>query len=296
MTLDVGIYPQMPMEEYLALDALSSSLCHTLLTRSPAHARYEQLHHTVANAAMDLGTVVHRVLLEGHENGIALVEADNWRTKAAQTARDEARGAGKVPLLAMAMDEVRAMVEVAYRFIQTTELDGMFDRGKPEQTLLWREQDVPCKVRPDWLADDFRILVHYKTTQGSANPDSFISRMVDMGYDVAAAFYARGVQQVCGVVPSQLLTVFLVQEAEPPYACSLLGLAPSLMEIAVVKVERALHVWATCLAEQRWPAYPVQICYAEARPWQITQMAEKALQWGDYESYERITELAGGRS
>ena len=284
------------MAEYLALDALSSSACHTLLTRSPAHAYEKRFHPAVATSAMDLGTVVHRVLLERNENGISLVEADDWRTKVARQARDEAHEAGQIPLLAKAVDEVRAMVDVADTFIQTSELAGIFDRGKPEQTLLWCEGAVRCKARPDWLDNDLHTLVHFKTTQGSANPESFVSRMVDMGYDVAAAFYARGMQQVCGVLPSQLLTAFLVQETEPPYACALIGLAPSLMEIAVVKVEHALHVWETCLAEQRWPAYPVQICYAEARPWQITQMAEKALSWNDYDAYERITELAGGRS
>ena len=300
--LEAGLF-QMPMNDYLTLDALSSHLCHMLLTRSPAHARYEQAHPTGANGAMDLGTIAHQMLLEGSDSMIEIVDAPDWRTKHAREARETARQEGKTPILADDMAEVRSMVEVARAYLASSEIAGVLEQGKPEQTLLWEEGGIGkprrggtwCKARPDWLANDFRTMIHFKTTQGRANPEWFSSRMVDMGYDMAAAFYTRGVQYVCGVTPSRLLSVFLVQESSAPYACSLIGLAPSLMELAVVKVEHALQVWGTCLAEWRWPAYPVEICYTEARPWQITQMAEKALAWGDYETFERITELTGGR-
>ena len=151
-----------------------------------------------------------------------------------------------------------------------------------------------CKARPDWLTDEPRTIVHFKTTSHSANPESFSAHMVDMGYDVAGAFYARGGTKVFGIEPSRILTVFLVQETEQPYACALISLAPCLMEIATLKVEQAIHDWAKARAADFWPAYPTRICYAEARPWQITQAAEQALAREDYESYERITEVSGG--
>ena len=293
MVLQAG-QSQMPIDDYLALDALSSGICHTLLTRSPAHARYQQMHPKVSTGAMDLGTVVHRVLLEGHEEGIVLVEADDWRTKAAREARDNAHATGQIPLLAKAMEEVRDMVEVARAYIASSEIAGIFVRGHPEQTLLWQEGTVWCKARPDWMADDHHAIVHVKTTGRSANPEGFSAHMSDMGYDVAAAFYARGLQKVFGLVPSQLLTVFLLQETEPPYACSLIGLSPAMHEIAAAKVTHALEIWRDCLTTQHWPAYPTQMHLAEPRPWQINQMADQALAWHDTELYEQMIEIAGG--
>ena len=293
MVLQAG-QSQMPIEDYLALDALSSGVCHTLLTQSAAHARYEQLHPRVSTGAMDLGTVVHRVLLEGHEDGIVLVEAEDWRTKVAREARDEAHATGQIPLLAKAIEEVRDMVEVARAYIASSELAGIFARGKPEQTLLWQEDTLWCKARPDWLTHDWRTIIHYKTTGRSANPEAFASHMVDMGYDLAAAFYAQGLTAVSTVHAFDVKSVFLVQETEPPYACSLVGLSPGLMELGMLKAERAIKVWRQCLLSGDWPAYPTEVCYAEPKPWHMNQMADNALAWHDTELYERVIEIRGG--
>lgn len=292
--MEPGTYT-ISMDEYLMLDALSSGLCHTLLSQSPAHARFQQLNPTQANGAMDVGTVVHRLLLEGSEDGIALVDAKDWRTKAAREARDEARARGQTAILGDDMGEIRAMAETARSYIASSELRGIFTHGYPEQTIVWQEGSLLCKARPDWLTHDRKTILHFKTTQGSAQPESFIrGPLISMGYDVAAAFYERGLIALDGYQRQPLRSVFLVQECSAPYACSLIALAPSMQEIAIGKVEHALKVWRECMTLRLWPSYPRQICYAEPRPWQVSQAAERALSWGDEELYERLSEIAGG--
>ena len=290
-----GIYSHVEMQDYLDLDALSSGICHTLLSQSPAHARYRQLHPTASTPAMDLGTVAHQLLLEGNENRVVLVAADDWRTKAAREGREAAYAAGRLPLLAKTMDEVRVMVDVANAFIETSEISGVFAHGDPEMTLVWDEGNVRCKARPDWLSESRSVIVHFKTTGSSANPETFRDRLVEMGYDLAAAFYDRALRNVTGRDPSRISSVFLIQETSAPYACSLMDLAPSLKEIAVVKVEHAIQAWTQCVSTQHWPAYPTRTCYIEARSWQITRAAEDALAWNDHEAYERLIELGGGQ-
>ena len=290
-----GMYSKVDMQDYLALDALSSGLCHTLLSQSPAHARYRQLHPMASTPAMDLGTVAHQLLLEGNENRVVLVEAKDWRKKAAREGREAAYAAGRLPLLAETMGEVRVMADVAERFIQTSEIAWAFAHGDPEMTLVWDEGGICCKARPDWLSESMGVVVHFKTTGRSANPESFSSHLVEMGYDLAAAFYERGLRNVTGQDPSRVSSYFLVQETAQPYACSLVGLAPSLMEIATVKVEHAIQVWTQCITAQHWPGYPTRTCHIEARSWQITQAAENALGWNDHEAYDRLIELGGGQ-
>ena len=290
-----GMYRDVVMQDYLDLDAMSSGLCHTLLSQSPAHARYRQLHPTASTPAMDLGTVAHQLLLEGNENRVVLVDADDWRTKAAREGREAAYAAGRLPLLAKTMAEVRIMADVADTFIQTSEISRIFAHGFPEMTFVWHEGDVRCKARPDWISASMEVIVHFKTTGRSANPESFGSHLVEMGYDLAAAFYDRGLRNITGQDPSGISSYFLVQETAAPYACSLLGLAPSLMEIAMVKVEHAIQVWTQCVTAQHWPGYPTRTCHIEARSWQITQAAENAIGWNDHEAYERLIELGGGQ-
>ena len=284
---------EIKMDEYLAIDALSSGVCHTLLSQSPAHARYSQTHHHELSTAMDLGTIAHQVLLEGSEDRIAVVDAEDWRTKAAREARDLARLRGATPILEKDMGRVREMAEMAREYIAASEIAEIFKRGKPEQTMLWEENGVACKARPDWLADDNSVIVHFKTVGRSAEPGSFIyGTMTSMGYDIALAFYERGMRAIAGY-GSPLRSMILAQETAQPYACSLVALSTAWMEMASVKVERGISLWSECLHSGQWPAYSSRICYAEPRSWQLTQAAEDALGREDHAGYERMLDIAG---
>ena len=260
-----GIH-QMTMQEYLALDALSSGRAHRVLSQSPAHAKYAEREE---NAKMDFGSLAHKLLLENTEDGLCIVEADDWRTKAAKELRDAARAEGKIPVLSKQMPAVRLMAKVAREFVAQSEIAGVFDIGAPEQTIVWQEGDILCKARPDWLNDE--TILHYKTTEGSASPATFIrNQLFPMGYDMAAMFYERGLH-------SARQSVFLVQEAYEPYACSLIALDPAAAEIAAEKVDRAIGIWQECLKTGVYPAYVPRIHYAEPMPWHLAEKETRDL-------------------
>jgi hypothetical protein len=274
-TLLPGLH-QIPMTSYLALKALSSGMCHSILTYSPAHALYWQEHQDVASEAIDTGTAIHDALLEGIDR-IVPVDAPDWRTKAAKEARDAARAAGLIPMLAHKVPSVRDAVGAARTLIEASSLVGIFDCGKPEQTLVWREGDLVCKARPDWLTDDGDVLLHVKTTKGSANPPVWIRTQLEgMGYDCSTAFYARGLNAVSPRDADSTEHVFLVIEQEAPHGCSLVGLDPAMWEIADAKVGRAIRTWQQCIASGMYPGYSSSIHYAEPRPWQLAEAEERA--------------------
>lgn len=272
-----GIH-QLTMPEYLALDALSSGRAHRVLSQSPAHAKYAEREE---NGKMDFGSLAHKLLLENTEDGLMIIEADDWRTKAAKELRDEARGAGKIPVLSKQMPAVRLMAKVAREFIAQSEIAGVFGSGLPEQTVVWQEGDILCKARPDWLND--KTILHYKTTEGSASPAPFIrNQLFPMGYDVAAMFYERG---LCSARQS----VFLVQEAYEPYACSLIALDPAAAELAAEKVARAIGIWQECVRTGVYPAYVPRIHWAEPMPWHLAESEEKRTE-------SEVNEWLGGQA
>ena len=103
-----GIYT-IPLTEYIAdpcpEPSLSASVAHTLITESPIHAfvqhpRLNKGRIESGSSKMDIGTIVHGLVLEGDESRLVIVEADDWRTKVAKETRDAARLAGLVPVLA----------------------------------------------------------------------------------------------------------------------------------------------------------------------------------------------------
>ena len=268
----------MTMQEYLALDALSSGRAHRVLSQSPAHAKYAEREE---NAKMDFGSLAHKLLLENTEEGLCIVEADEWRTKAAKELRDAAREDGRIPVLSKQMPAVRLMAKVAREFVAQSEIAGVFDSGAPEQTIVWQEGDILCKARPDWLNDN--TILHYKTTEGSASPSTFIrNQLFPMGYDMAAMFYERGLR-------SARQSVFLVQEAYEPYACSLIALDPAAAELAAEKVDRAISIWQECVRTGVYPAYVPRIHYAEPMPWHLAESEEKRTE-------SEVNEWLGGQA
>lgn len=282
----MSITHDLPMPEYLKMRGFSSSVAWRAMSQSPFHARYSQTAPSDYSAAADVGTIAHRILLEGHEDGITLIDADDWRTKAAKEQRDAAYAEGKTPILAGKMDAIRYMVGAARKFVEQSEIAGVFDTGNAEVTATWDDDGLPCKIRPDYLTDKWHISL--KTTPGSANPPSWIRRQLSpMGYDFGLAFYARGLLANGIDVQHRLLVI----EQNPPHGCSLIALAPSKADIADAMVEQAIQIWKRCKATGVYPSYSFQTHYAEASPWELAEAEERE---NDDSAFFNDEELKGG--
>ena len=259
-----------PMEQ----PSLSASIAHLLCTMSPLHAwlahpRLNPDYEREEDAKFDVGTVAHALLLQGKDPAevVEIVDADDWRTKAAKEARDAARDAGKVPLLSKQAEAVAAMLSATRAQMDACDSDPrLFTDGQPEQTLTWQEPNgVLCRARLDWLRDDLVTIDDYKTTSASANPERWTRTMFQIGGDVQAAFYLRGLRAVTG---RRATFRFVVQETFPPYALSVVVPSEAALEVGNAKVEHALAVWERCLASGEWPAYPQERAYAYPPMWE----------------------------
>jgi hypothetical protein len=275
-----GIY-KMRAAEYHAdpclEPSLSSTIARVLCDSAPAHAQHAHPRLNLQNVEeeaehFDIGTAAHAILLEG-EAAVTVIDAKDWRTNAAKDARDAARAAGKLPLLAKIWADVQAMVAAA-RVQLAAHHDGraMFLNGEPEQTLIWREEDLWCRARLDWLRDG--AIDDYKTTSASANPEVLSRTLFGNGWDIQAAFYLRGLKAITGI---DAAFRFACQETYAPYALSVVALGPDAMMLAEKKILWALDLWRECLQSNRWPAYPTQTAYASLPPWVESAWLEKEL-------------------
>lgn len=275
-----GIVDGMPFDAYHAdpcpTPALSNGLIKPLLQRSPFHAglQHPKLNpdHAEENSTtFDLGTAAHALLLEGADR-CRVIDADDWRTKAAREQRDVAYADGVTPLLRAQYDCAKVMVERAKSFLEHTEFAGVLQRGKPEASMFWQEANgIWCKGRCDWLTNDRRLVLDYKST--GLTPDRWKRAMVDVGHDTQAVLYSRGLS-ILGHPGARF--VFLVQESVEPYACWLVEPRESMRELASMKVARAIRTWAECLKQQRFPSYPFEVQGAEAPAYALIE--EESLQ------------------
>ena len=265
--------------------SLSASIAHILLNQSAwhawfAHPRLNPAYERQDDERFDLGTAAHAYLLEG-ESGFTIIQAPDWRTKLAKEARDDARRDGKIPLLADRWGDVQGMALAAGQQLDVNEDPPRpLANGRPEQTLVWQEDGAWCRARLDWLHDDRKTIDDLKTTGASANPDVWTRALFGAGHDVQAAFYLRGLKALTGITAAFR---FVVQETFPPYALSVIGLAPEALEIGARKVEYAIRLWRHCLALGEFPGYPTRVCYADPPPWESAR-------WLEIETRARFTD------
>lgn len=255
--------------------ALSSSIIKILATKSPRHAweRHPLLnpdYREETSDTFDYGTAAHALFLEGDESKLVVVEADDWRKKEARAAREQARADRKTPILARQLATVRKMVQGAHRFVLESGFPRLMQDGISEYKIRWHEGESLCMAKIDRMNP--AMMMDYKSTN-DASPEAFSRTIARFGYDIQARFYQRGVRIAEG---REYPFLFLAQEADPPYACSWHALAPSMAEIADMRIERAIRTWQACMASGKWPAYSNAIHYAEAPHWMLEEAEQIA--------------------
>ena len=264
-----GIH-SMTVEDYINDPApqpsLNASIAHVLLTETPLHAkrahpRLTPQHDREESSRLDLGTIAHALLLENDRSRVVVIEADDWRKKEAKQERDIARARGKLPILMADFEAVEEMVSAARQAILESEVADDFAAAIPEQTLLWKEEGIWMRSRPDKATDDWRVVFDYKTCAGTANPLMWSKAVLRHGYDLQCALALRGIQHLFKV--QRTTFVFLVQEVEPPYALALISLDPAWLKMAEEKLRMAMSIWKGCLRTNEWPGYPSRIAYLE---------------------------------
>lgn len=255
-----GVYT-LPAEQYhrdpVVGGSLSRSGAKTLL-RCPAMYAYEREHPPAPKREYEIGACAHDALLE-RGPGVTVIEADSYRTKAAQEERDAVRAAGRIPVLPHEWDEVQAMVAA----VRAHPLAGaLFTQGRAEETLIWRDErtGIWCRAMVDWLRPD--MLVDLKTAE-SADPEHFRKSAADYGYDIQAWHYPDGARAVgLGALPM----FFVVVEKKPPHLVSVVTLDAEYQRQGELLMRRAREIWRDCTEAGVWPAYVPETEFATIPP------------------------------
>ena len=253
-----GVY-DLPVEAYHADPVDGGSLSCTSARRlippsCPAKYRWHTDHAGEDHAPhFDMGSAAHKLVL-GAGAEIVVVDADSWRTTAAREQRDAAYAAGRTPLLAADMTVVEAMADAlrAHPIAGRMFLPG---KGKPEQTLIWRDQrtGIMCRALVDWLPNRGRVWPDYKTAV-SAWPEDFRRPADVYGYAQQAAWYLAGVRAL-GLGGDDAPFVFVVQEKEAPYLVSVIELDSESLRIGAQRNRQALSIFQWCTETGHWPGY-----------------------------------------
>lgn len=225
--------------------------------RSPAHARrYLDQKRKPRTRALELGDIVHAMVLEPDlvsSQFIAPEKVLDARKAYDRAVLEEweliAQDRGKTLIRREVYDQAAEIREAVF---QSRTARGIFSKGEPEATFVWRDQatGLVCKCRVDWLRDGF--LTDVKTA-ADASPRAFGRAALNHRYDVQDAHY------IDGVGDDELGFVFLVVETTPPYPVAIYADNPGARRLGRQKRDRNLATLLECHETNRWPGYPDEV-------------------------------------
>jgi PDDEXK-like domain of unknown function (DUF3799) len=263
--LDEEVYHEDP--------ALSSSGARAIL-KSPAKFAHAREHGQPRKAAFDFGHAAHALVL-GVGQPLVVVEADSWRTNAAQRQRDEAYEVGAVPLLRGDFATVTEMAAALRGHPTAHRL--LYGSGAAELSGFWTDEatGVACRSRFDWLreAPDGAAIVDYKST-GDAGPRGFAKSVAEFGYHQQDAWY-RAAAAALGL--GDLPFVFIAQEKTPPYLVACYELDDAAVNAGGRRNRAAVELFAECTETGVWPGYAPGITLLGLPPWAVRDYTEEYL-------------------
>ena len=238
--------------------SLSVSGAKTLL-KSPALFAYQRDNRPPPKDVFDFGHVAHKYVL-GVGDEIVRVEADDWRTKDARTAREEARAAGQIPILAADDDRAHAMAAAVTAHPVASRL---FSDGAAEQSAYWIDEQtgITRRARFDWLRTN--SIIDLKSA-ADASPDGFARAAANFGYGMQAVWYQDATEALLG---RRLRFVFVCVEKEPPHQIGLYVISPAWEDLAHAQNRRAITTFAACESSGHWPSYSPRIETLEPPRW-----------------------------
>lgn len=254
-----GIHDGIPEALYFAdTDALSASGAKVLL-RNPARFRWEQDNPRPSSDAMDLGSIAHHLIL--HRGGKTLVvDAYDWRAKANQQARKDARAKG---IVCIHRGELLAASKMARAVRTHPTARAIFSDGTPEASMWWTDPDTGarCRGRVDWLRDGW--VIDLKTAR-DASPEGFAKAAANYGYRESLAHYAKGVRVLTGQAPR---VGVVVVETDAPHFVAFYEITPDDLTWGEERMTEAQRLWLDCLAADDWPGYSPDLIPLDFPAW-----------------------------
>ncbi len=255
---------------------LSPSTAKVLLSRSPLHAwtqhRLGGAEETEDTDAKDQGSILDRLLL-GAGPDLVIVDANDWRTKAAQEARDAAKAAGKLPIL---RDKLRAHQDIVDAWKAQLVAHDVELLGKSQVKVDWESDGVPCRGKMDHLiiANGGALVIDLKSVE-DASQQAITRSVVNYGWDIQGAAYVEGVEanhpELAGRVRFKLICG--EKTRANAYAINVVEFGGTMRELGERKWRRAKRIWGECLRTGEFPGYPG--LPIDATPWQLADEMER---------------------
>lgn len=239
--------------DYRRAEGVNQSSLKKIL-QSPAHYQAALQNRLIPTPAMEMGTALHCLTLDGRDafegqyakkpDGIKLntKEGKEWKANVGRKKVLSAGGKDDPWGSVFGMDE--SLRRLAY--FDPSQRDYIKHN---EVSVYWEWEGVHCKARLDRV-DLVRGLVLDLKTTDSVEPEIFTKKVIGLGYDFQAAYYAKAAEVVFG---KSFGFAFVAVERKPPFTVDLFEVDEEMMAESIAKCEAALRLYKKCSENDEWP-------------------------------------------
>lgn len=236
--------------------SLSVSGAKMLLAPScPAVYQWHRAHPRRPSSEMELGTVVHGMLL-GTGQPVAIIGHDNYTTKAAKEAKAAAIAAAKVPMLLHKYVEAEAIAQAVR---DDDECGGLLAEGRREESMFTRDPESGIWLRgrtdSNTLFGETPTIVDVKTAADSS-PEKFAKSIAEYRYDMQSEWYREMLAALLGCDRDDVDFVFVAVPTSPPFLPMAYRIEdPRDIENARESNRIAREVFRDCTERGVWPKW-----------------------------------------
>jgi hypothetical protein len=263
-------------QEYRKAEGQSQSHLKSIL-KSPAHYESAKKNSLIPTPAMEMGTALHCRVLDGEAafqaSYIKRPDGINLSTK---EGKEWKKTVGRKKILTTGgkddpWNAVAGMTESLRKLDWFKGTDKDYIKHN-EVSIYWDWEDVKCKARLDRVLVDEGIVLDLKTTD-SVEPSMFQKKVVALGYDFQASYYAKAAEVAFG---KPFRFIFVAVERRAPYCAAIYEASPAMMAEGLSKNIAALRIYKTCSTLDFWLAPEPELQVLDYPRW-YTPYAEKGL-------------------
>lgn len=213
-------------------------------------------------SAMAEGSLAHSMILEPHTVDAEFAFFPDWTKRGPAFEAFVAANPGKKIISLPQRERVEQLVAA---FRKHPVAPALHEGGVAEQSLCVIMDDVPIKVRFDYLNVEKGYIADIKTTGMAADPESFKLTCNQLSYNLSAALYCRAAEQHFGK-PFSFLFVVLGKKDN---SCHVYRAGPHMIAsgnrmvteaLTKFKVAKATGVWVEAdKAEETVSEYIIEI-------------------------------------
>lgn len=265
---------EMAVEVYRNTPGVSQSQL-KYLARSPRHFKHALEHPIETTDAMAFGSLVDSLFF-GTEFRWIESPYDDFRSGEAKAWRKAQEESGIWVFKRGIVAEAKQIIE---SLISRQAVNELIQDGYPQVAMFAEMEGVQCKGLADWVCDSIDVIPDLKTTgkaagttimldsadgAGLTSSDEWSRTIVNMGYDVQAAFYLDLFKACTG---EERQFWWIVAESEPPHEVAVWAATQDVIERGRRIYRSRLATYRQCMERNEWPGYPDRVQYAGLPAW-----------------------------